>query len=49
MMLDLIQAGRIDARPIISHTLPLSEGERAYDMFANKLDGALKIVLKPGQ
>jgi len=47
MLLNLVRAGRIDARPIISHTLPLSEGERAYEMFANKLDGALKIVLKP--
>ncbi len=49
MLLSLIQAGKIDARPIISHMLPLSEGERAYEMFAKKLDGALKIVLKPGE
>jgi alcohol dehydrogenase len=48
-LLELIKAGRINTRPIISHILPLSEGERAYEMFANKLDGALKIVLKPGQ
>ncbi len=49
MMIKQIQAGKIDTSPIISHVLPLSEGERAYDMFANKLDGALKIVLKPGE
>ncbi len=48
MLLKLIGEGRINARPIISHILPLSEGERAYDMFARKLDGALKVVLKPG-
>jgi len=48
-LLNLIRAGEIDARPIISHTLPLSEGERAYKMFADRLDGALKIILKPGQ
>jgi alcohol dehydrogenase len=47
-LLDLVRSGRINTRPIISHILPLSEGERAYDMFAKKLDGALKIVLKPG-
>lgn len=49
MMIKQIQAGKIDTSPIISHVLPLSDGERAYDMFANKLDGALKIVLKPGE
>jgi alcohol dehydrogenase len=49
VLLDLIRAGRIDTRPIISHILPLSDGERAYEMFAKKLDGALKIVLKPGE
>jgi alcohol dehydrogenase len=49
MLLHLIKEGTIDAKPIISHTLPLSEGERAYEMFAGKSDGALKIVLKPGE
>ncbi|MBI5116042.1 alcohol dehydrogenase catalytic domain-containing protein [Candidatus Poribacteria bacterium] len=47
-LLDLIKAGRIDARPIITHILPLSKGEYAYDIFDKKLDGALKVVLKPG-
>jgi alcohol dehydrogenase len=48
-LIKMIQAGKIDTSPIISHVLPLTEGERAYDMFANRLDGALKIVLKPGE
>ena len=47
-LLDLIQAGRINTRPIISHILPLTDGERAYKMFDKRLDNALKIVLKPG-
>ncbi|UCD57914.1 MAG: alcohol dehydrogenase catalytic domain-containing protein [Candidatus Hydrogenedentota bacterium] len=48
MLLELIRAGRINARPLITHILPLSEGERAYEIFDQKLDGALKVVLKPG-
>ena len=48
-LIKMIQAGKIDTSPIISHVLPLSEGERAYDMFANRSDGALKIILKPGE
>jgi len=47
MLLNLIKAGRINTRPIISHILPLTEGERAYEMFDKRLDNALKIVLKP--
>jgi alcohol dehydrogenase len=49
MMIKQIQAGTVDTSPIISHHLPLTDGERAYDMFANKRDNALKIILKPGE
>ncbi len=47
-LLDLIKAGRINPRPIITHILPLTKGEDGYDLFDKKLDGALKVVLKPG-
>jgi threonine dehydrogenase-like Zn-dependent dehydrogenase len=30
-----------------THTLPLSEAPRAYDMFQKKADGSVKVVLKP--
>jgi threonine dehydrogenase-like Zn-dependent dehydrogenase len=30
-----------------SHTLPLAEAPRAYDIFQKKQDGAVKIVLTP--
>jgi alcohol dehydrogenase len=49
MLLELIKAGRVDAKPIITHTFPLSQGERAYELFDKRLDGALKVVLKPGK
>lgn len=48
MFLELIKAGRINTRPVISHILPLTDGERAYEMFDKRLDNALKIILKPG-
>lgn len=48
-LIQLIRSGRIDTRPLITHILPLSEGEKAYEMFDKKLDGAFKIVLKPGK
>jgi threonine dehydrogenase-like Zn-dependent dehydrogenase len=31
----------------VSHTLPLADGPRAYDIFDRRADGALKMVLVP--
>jgi threonine dehydrogenase-like Zn-dependent dehydrogenase len=47
LLLDHIRAGRIDARAIISHRLPLDDAPKAYHMFANKQDGCVKVVLVP--
>jgi threonine dehydrogenase-like Zn-dependent dehydrogenase len=30
-----------------THTLPLAEAPRAYDIFQKKRDGAVKIILRP--
>jgi threonine dehydrogenase-like Zn-dependent dehydrogenase len=32
---------------VISHTLPLEEAPRAYEMFRDKKDHCTKVVLKP--
>jgi alcohol dehydrogenase len=32
---------------VISHTLPLSEVGKAYDLFNEKADNCVKVVLKP--
>ncbi|EFJ48706.1 hypothetical protein VOLCADRAFT_90474 [Volvox carteri f. nagariensis] len=34
-------------RRIITHRMPLSKGPEAYDMFARRADGCIKIVLDP--
>lgn len=44
-VLDLVGAGRLDPAVIISHTMSLDEGVRAYEMFDKR--EAQKIVLKP--
>ena len=40
-----VKAGRIDPTIIISHTLPLEEGAKGYELFDSK--EATKVVLKP--
>lgn len=46
-LVPLIQGGRLKPERYISHTLPLSDGVKAYDMFDKRADGALKMVLAP--
>jgi threonine dehydrogenase-like Zn-dependent dehydrogenase len=46
-LLERIENGEIDPSFVISHTLPLDEAPRGYDMFKNKEDDCTKVVLKP--
>jgi threonine dehydrogenase-like Zn-dependent dehydrogenase len=43
----MIGRGVIDPAPLASHTLPLAEAPNAYRMMAQRLDGALKVLLRP--
>lgn len=42
-----IQEGKLDPTDIITHTLPLKEGEHAYKIFDKKKDNCIKVILKP--
>lgn len=46
-ILNLIQKKEFDATDIITHTLPLTEGKKAYELFDQKLDNCIKVILKP--
>ena len=46
-LLERIEKGEIDPSFVITHRLPLDEAPRGYDMFLNKEDDCLKVVLKP--
>ena len=46
-LLPLIRGGRLDPTELISHHLPLAEGERAYALFDKREDGCLKVALQP--
>jgi threonine dehydrogenase-like Zn-dependent dehydrogenase len=45
-LLERIRRGEIDPSFVITHTLPLAEAARGYDLFLHKRDGCEKIVLK---
>ena len=44
-ILRLIEEGKIDTTPLITHRFPLYEIEEAYRIFENKLDGVMKVAV----
>ncbi|HEX7336540.1 MAG TPA: zinc-dependent alcohol dehydrogenase [Gemmatimonadales bacterium] len=46
-LLERVQRGEIDPSFVITHRLSLNEAPKGYDMFNNKEDECVKVVLKP--
>jgi threonine dehydrogenase-like Zn-dependent dehydrogenase len=46
-LLERVQKGEIDPSFVITHRMKLEEAPRAYDMFMNKRDECIKVVLTP--
>ena len=45
--LALIEHGKIDTTPLITHTYELKDIEQAYHIFENRLDGVIKVAIRP--
>ena len=46
-LLERIEKGEIDPSFVITHRMSLNDAPKGYDMFTNKQDECIKIVLKP--
>ena len=46
-ILQLIEEGKLDTTPLITHRFPLSQIQKAYDIFENHRDGVIKIAITP--
>jgi threonine dehydrogenase-like Zn-dependent dehydrogenase len=46
-LLERIQAGEIDSTFVITHRMSLDDASRGYDLFLNKEEDCVKVVLKP--
>ena len=44
--LKLIEEGKLDTTPLITHTFALKDIEQAYHIFENRLDGVIKVAVK---
>ena len=48
-ILELIAEGKLDTTPLITHTYPLNRIAEAYDLFAKRQDGVIKVAITPGK
>jgi threonine dehydrogenase-like Zn-dependent dehydrogenase len=46
-LLDHIRRGRIDPSFVVTHRVPLADAPHAYNIFREKKDGCIKVVLDP--
>ncbi|HYD54499.1 MAG TPA: NAD(P)-dependent alcohol dehydrogenase [Gemmatimonadaceae bacterium] len=46
-LMSVLESGRLDLRPLVTHRFKLDQIEEAYDLFANQRDGVLKVALTP--
>jgi alcohol dehydrogenase len=46
-LMAVIESGRVDLSPMVTHRFPLDRIEEAYDLFAHQRDGVLKVAITP--
>ncbi len=46
-LLERVQKGEIDPGFVITHTMSLEDAPKAYEIFKDKQDECLKVLLKP--
>src|SRR5579863_9865030 len=46
-LIELVRHGRLDLVPLITHTFTLDQIVEAYNLFGNRLDGVIKVAIRP--
>ncbi|HEX5876633.1 MAG TPA: alcohol dehydrogenase catalytic domain-containing protein [Pyrinomonadaceae bacterium] len=46
-LMEVVRRGRVDLTPLLTHTYPLDRIEEAYDLFGERLDGVMKVAIRP--
>jgi threonine dehydrogenase-like Zn-dependent dehydrogenase len=46
-LMNVLESGRADLRPLVTHRFALDQIEEAYDLFANQREGVLKVAIVP--
>ncbi|MBY0429516.1 MAG: zinc-binding dehydrogenase, partial [Alphaproteobacteria bacterium] len=46
-LMNVIEGGRVDLKPMVTHRFKLDDIEKAYDLFSHQRDGVLKVAITP--
>jgi threonine dehydrogenase-like Zn-dependent dehydrogenase len=46
-LMEVVRSGRVDLRPLLTHTFALDNIVEAYDLFASRREGVLKVAIRP--
>lgn len=46
-LMEVVKAGRVDPTPLLTHTVSLDEIKKGHRIFGERLDGVLRVAVKP--
>lgn len=46
-LMEVVRHGRVDLTPLLTHSFPLDKIRDAYDLFGERLDGVMKVAIRP--
>lgn len=46
-LISVVQSGRADLVPMITHRMSLDQIKEAYELFGSQKDGVIKVAIKP--
>ena len=46
-LMEVVRHGRVDLTPLLTHSFSLAQITEAYDLFGERLDGVLKVAIRP--
>ena len=46
-LMEIVRRGRVDLTPLLTHRMSLNEIKEGYQLFGERRDGVLKVVIKP--
>ena len=46
-LMSVIQSGRVDLSPLVTHRFKLDDIEKSYELFEHRRDGGLKVAITP--
>jgi threonine dehydrogenase-like Zn-dependent dehydrogenase len=45
--MSMVQSGRLDLTPMLTHTFSLDDIQEAYALFGDRKDGVIKVAIRP--